>query len=108
MLAELCLANVGALLLNDLSNCPALILVGQPSSTKTTILDFLDTEFIYTTDNFTPRNFVSHAASVSRKTLGSEVDLLPRIKHKMVVVKDLSPLFGRREEDLQEAMGSIN
>lgn len=50
---EACLANVCALLLKDLSTCPSLVLVGPPSSVKTTPLDFIDTTFIYISDNFT-------------------------------------------------------
>ena len=37
---EACMANVCALMLSDLSNCPALVLVGNPSSAKSTVLEF--------------------------------------------------------------------
>ena len=105
-----CLANVCALLLQDLSNCPALVLVGPPSSIKTTDLDFLDGDLIgdliYESDNFTPASFVSHAANVTKDKL-SEIDLLPRLRKKVLVSKDLSPIFSKREEDLQQQIGIL-
>lgn len=106
-IVEVCLANVCALLLRDLSNCPALVLVGQPSSLKTTALDFIQTDFTYQSDNFTPRSFVSHAANVDKQKLTTEVDLLPKLKHKVLLVKDLSPIFSRRIEDLEETIGIL-
>ena len=102
---EACLANYFSLLLQDLSNCPALVLIGPPSSSKTTVLEFLDTHVIFPTDNFTPRAFVSHSANVEKSKLATEVDLLPRIRHKMMVVKDLSPMFSKRADDMKEGMG---
>ncbi len=102
---EACLANYFSLLLQDLSNCPALVLIGPPSSSKTTVLEFLDTHVLFPTDNFTPRSFVSHSANVEKSKLATEVDLLPRIRHKMMVVKDLSPMFSKRADDVKEGMG---
>ncbi len=102
---EACLANYFSLLLQDLSNCPALVLIGPPSSSKTTVLEFLDTHVMFPTDNFTPRSFVSHSANVEKSKLATEVDLLPRIRHKMMVVKDLSPMFSKRADDVKEGMG---
>ena len=102
---EACLANYFSLLLQDLSNCPALVLIGPLSSSKTTVLEFLDTHVIFPTDNFTPRSFGSHSANVEKPKLATEVDLLPRIRHKMMVVKDLSPMFSKRADDVKEGMG---
>jgi len=102
---EACLANYCSPLLQDLSNCPALVLIGPPSSSKTTVLEFLDTHVIFPTDNFTPRSFVSHSANVEKSKLATEVDLLPRIRRKMMVVKDLSPMFSKRADDVKEGMG---
>ena len=107
---EACLANVCALLLQDLSNCPALVLIGPPSTIKTTALDFLDAnligDLIYESDNFTPASFVSHAANVTKDNL-REIDLLPKLKGKVLVSKDLSPIFSKREEDLQQQIGIL-
>lgn len=107
---EACLANVCALLLQDLSNCPALVLIGPPSTIKTTALDFLDADLIgdliYESDNFTPASFVSHTANVTKDNL-REIDLLPKLKGKVLVSKDLSPIFSKREEDLQQQIGIL-
>lgn len=104
---DACVSTVCALLLEDLSGCPALVLVGQPSTSKSTGLEFIRGDFTYISDNFTPRAFVSHSASVDRKKLKSEVDLLPRLKGKVLIVSDLAPIFGKRADDLQEAMGVL-
>ena len=56
---------------------------------------------VYRSDKFTPKSFVSHSASVSREKL-QEVDLLPRIRHRVLLVPELAPLFGLRNEDLLE------
>ena len=87
-----CIATACSLILSDLSNCPALVLVGQPSSSKTTILEFIDPSFVYLSDNFTPRAFVTHAATIKKAEL-EKIDLLPRFKHKLWMVKDLAPIF---------------
>jgi len=63
--AEVCLSVEVQLLLNDVFNPFALALIDVPSSGKTIILNFFDglPELTYTTDNFTPAAFVSHAAT---------------------------------------------
>lgn len=104
---EACLANVCALLLKDLSTCPSLVLVGPPSSVKTTPLDFIDTTFIYISDNFTPASFVSHAANVERDKLEKNVDLLPKLRGKVLMVKDFAPIFSKRPDDLEAAVGVL-
>ena len=73
-MVDACVSTVCALLLEDLSGCPALVLVGQPSTSKSTALEFIRGDFTYISDNFTPASFVSHAANVERKDLESEVD----------------------------------
>ena len=101
-----CIATACSLILSDLSNCPALVLVGQPSSSKTTILEFIDPSFVYLSDNFTPRVFVTHAANIKKADL-EKIDLLPRLKHKLWMVKDLAPIFSKRLDDLTETVGML-
>src|SRR3972149_9417529 len=81
--AEIALSVVCQLKIQDIKNPFALIFVDVPSSGKTITLNMFSslTEHIYTTDNFTPASFVSHAANIPKKKL-SEVDLLPKIKNK--------------------------
>jgi hypothetical protein len=99
---------VAQLLLNDISNPFALVLVDVPSSTKTITLNFFDglDALIYPTDNFTPASFVSHASNVKREILGN-VDLLPRIRYRTLIVRDLGSIFGVNEDDLIKSFGLL-
>jgi hypothetical protein len=104
----ICLSVAATLLLADQQNPVALNLEGVPSSQKTTLVDFFGSasEKCYRSDKFTPKSFVSHSASVSREKL-AEVDLLPRIQHKLFLVPELAPLFGLRQEDLLESFSIL-
>lgn len=95
--AEACLAVIAALHIKDIVNPLSLILVGRPSSSKTTVLGFYkeDKELVYHTDKFTPKSFVSGYANCEAKTL-PKIDLLPRIKHKVLIVPELAPIFRAR------------
>jgi hypothetical protein len=106
--AEVCLSVVAQLLLNDVSNPFAIALVDVPSSSKTITLNFFDgpTELTYTTDNFTPASFVSHASNVKREDLGN-VDLLPRIRYHTLIVRDLGSIFGANDDDLIKSLGIL-
>jgi hypothetical protein len=104
----ICLSVAATLLLEDQQNPVALNLEGVPSSLKTTLIDFFDgaEDKCYRSDKFTPKSFVSHSASISRERL-AEVDLLPRIRHKVFLVPELAPLFGLRNEDLLESFAIL-
>jgi len=106
--AEICLSVVAQLLLNDVSNPFALALVDVPASGKTVTLNFFDgaTELTYTTDNFTPAAFVSHASNVKREEL-SKVDLLPRIRYRTLIVRELGSVFGAKDDDLIKSLGIL-
>ena len=101
-----------SLLLENANGCIAIVLEGGPSSSKTTILNFLKSEdlleqdFVVSADKFTPASFVSQAAQVSKGEL-EKVDLLPQIKHKPFVVLDLAPILSGAYEDLQENLGVL-
>lgn len=98
-----CMSTAVALLLADNQNPPSLNLVGPPSSAKTTVLGFFYNipDITYKSDNFTPAAFVSHASNIKAKEL-EEVDLLPRIRHKVMVVPELAPIFGKNPDALLE------
>jgi len=104
---EICASVVAQLLLNDVTNPFALVLVDMPSSGKTIVLNFFNMpDLAYTTDSFTPASFVSHASNVKREEL-PQVDLLPRIRFRTLIVRDLAPLFGAKEEELRKTMGLL-
>jgi hypothetical protein len=105
--SEICASVVVQLLLNDVANPFALALVDVPSSGKTITLNFFDVpELAYTTDNFTPASFVSHASNVKREELAN-VDMLPRIRYRTLIVRDLAPIFGVKEDELLKTMGIL-
>jgi predicted transcriptional regulator len=105
--AEVCASVFVQLLLNDVANPFALALVDVPSSGKTITLNFFGVpDLAYTTDNFTPASFVSHASNVRRDELAG-VDLLPRIRFRTLVVRDLAPIFGVKEDELLKTMGIL-
>lgn len=83
------------------------IVFAAPSSMKTQIIEIFE-KWIYSyyTDKFTAKSFVSHSATVAKDKLG-EVDLLPRIKNKILLTPELSPLFTGKEEDIKEQFGII-
>jgi hypothetical protein len=102
--AVACLSVAASLLLDDQQNPVAVNFEGPPSSAKTTLIDFMDGAgdgIVYRSDKFTPKSFVSHSANVKRERL-DEIDLLPRLRHRVFLVPELAPLFGLRNEDLLE------
>lgn len=58
-------------------------------------------QFVYRSDKFTPKAFVSHAANVRKEKLGKQ-DLLPRLENKVLVTKELAPIFRGRTEELTD------
>src|SRR3990167_5792470 len=106
--AEIALSVICQLKIQDIKNPFALVFVDVPSSGKTITLNMFAglADLVYTTDNFTPASFVSHAANVPKKKL-HEVDLLPKIKGKVLIVRDLATIFGEREEDLLKNLGVL-
>lgn len=106
--AEVGLSVICQLLIEDITNPFGLVYVDVPSSGKTITLNFFSgiEELVYSTDSFTAAAFVSHASN--RKTEDLEkIDLLPRIKGKVLMVRDLAPIFGMRDDDLLKTMGIL-
>jgi 5S rRNA maturation endonuclease (ribonuclease M5) len=106
--AEIGLSVETQLLLNDVVNPFALAFVDPPASGKTIALNFFTKpeELSYTTDYFSAAAFVSHATNVRREEL-SNVDLLPRIRFKTAIVRELNSILGAKEDDLIKTMGIL-
>ena len=97
---EAALSTIGAAMLRDVDHCIGLIIVGEPGGRKSTTLELLgSTEPVIRIHKFSPASFVSHYAAKNDKQL-TNIDLLPKIKHKVMVIPELAPLFGQRYEDL--------
>lgn len=58
-------------------------------------------EDIYRSDKFTPKSFVTHAANVKKSDL-KNIDLLPKLKLKVLITKELAPILRGRETEMQE------
>lgn len=106
--AEVGLTTMAQLLIKDITNPFALVLVDVPSSGKTITINFFDglEGLTYASDKFTPASFVSNAVNVKREKL-EEIDLLPRLRYRMFLVRDLATLFSKREDDLKECLGIL-
>jgi hypothetical protein len=61
---------------------------------------------IFATDNFSARSFVSHNTSVKKEQL-QEIDLLPKIKNKILLTPELAPTFAAKDDDLMQTLGII-
>lgn len=55
----------------------------------------------YRCDKFTPKAFVTHAANIPRERL-AEIDLLPKLHGKVLVTKELSPIFRGNQDEVRE------
>ena len=93
---------------------PALIFSGASGSGKTLPISFLFPDddhknlekYIYRSDKFTPRSFVSHAANIKKNDL-KNIDLLPRIKDKVFLTKELAPIFRGKKEEVQDTFSIL-
>ena len=83
------------------------IILGRPSSNKTVSLQLLrKSRNTYYSDNFSAKSFVSHNTSVPKEQL-KEIDLLPKIKDKVFLSGELSPIFSKKDDDLIEILGIL-
>lgn len=100
-IAEIVLAGIGQLLIKDIVNPFGLILVDKPASGKTLALNFFSglDELVFADDNFSPASFVTHAANKPRSEL-NKIDLLPKIKDGVLLVREMAPIFGKHEDQL--------
>lgn len=100
------IAVIGSLSFKGLANPITLLYEGGSGRGKSTIINILNPDreetkkFVHRLDKFTPQSFVSHAANVSKEEIG-KVDLLPQLKDKVLLVKELAPLFRGREDELR-------
>ncbi len=106
--AESSLSIATQLLINDIFHPFPLILIGPPSSGKTTVLNFFSEldGVAYTTDGFTSSSLLSMHMATKKSDLGKH-DLLPRMRRKLVVVRDMSVVFSKRDEDLRDLIGKL-
>jgi len=106
--AEFGLSIIAQILIKEITNPFSLVYVDVPSAGKTIAINFFSEieGLTYATDKFTPASFVSNATNVKKEKL-EEVDLLPKLKYKMFLIRDLSTIFSKRDEDLNECLGIL-
>lgn len=83
------------------------VLVAAPSSLKTMVIQlFRKYPSTFYTDSFTSSSLVSHNASLSEEQL-QKIDMLPKMKNKLVLTPELAPLITGNEDELQKVLGII-
>lgn len=104
---EACLSVSVLLWFEDVQLPFALVLVGVPAGWKTMPLKCIDESmlpYVYYSDSFTPKSFVTHTVEKSKKELG-KIDLLPKIKDKIFVTPELAPTFSQEKDKLTLTVG---
>ena len=97
-----CILNIKTITLPTIG-----IILGPPGALKTVTINMpKGARDTFTLDNFTPKSLVSHNSNLTEEQL-QENDILPKIKNKMFLVPELSPLFTNKEEDLSNTIGMI-
>jgi len=100
------IAVIASLSFKGLANPITLLYEGGAGRGKSTIINVLNPDresikrLVYRLDNFTPKSFVTHAANVPKENI-AKIDLLPQLKDKVLLVKELAPLFKGREDELR-------
>jgi hypothetical protein len=83
------------------------VILAVPSSTKTLVIQlFKKYPGSFYTDSFTASSLVSHNSALSEEQL-QKVDMLPKIKGKLVLTPELAPVFTAKEDDLQKMLGTL-
>lgn len=102
---EAILSAHATLLLRGQTGGIGLVITGPSGSGKTTVLKFLEglDEMVYRSDDVTPASFVSHDSSKNEEQL-KEVDLLPRIKRKTLLSRDMATWFAGDQEAVYKRM----
>ena len=107
------LAVFGSMLLAGRRRPLSLVFEGASGSGKTTVIQMAFPmnghrleKFAYRSDKFTPKAFVTHAANVSKARL-KEIDMLPKLANKVLLTKELAPIFRGREEELTENFSTL-
>jgi len=101
------LAIVLSLSLKGRDNCVVLVYEGASGQGKSITIRLLMSDrdstakYLIRIDDFTPASFVSHAANRKSSQL-QEIDLLPRVKDKVMLTKELAPLFRDDDKELRQ------
>ena len=106
---EACLSAVCTLFLKDNKNPLGLVIIGHSAGSKSTILNMfknLPNGLTHHTDKFTPASFLTQATNVAKDKL-QEIDLIRKLPNRVLLVPDLAPMFGRKEQDVRESLSIL-
>jgi len=102
---EFCLSVKSILNVHDFTLPFMGLLIAPPSSMKTMIIQlFRKYPDTFYTDSFTPNSLISHISTKTEEEL-QKVDMIPKMKDKVVLTPELAPIFTSKEDDLQKVMG---
>ena len=83
------------------------IIIALPSSLKTTFMNYFRIyNHTFYSDSFTPNSLISHNSALTEEQL-KKVDMIPKMKDKLVLTPELAPLFTAKDEDLKKILGLI-
>ena len=104
---EFCLAAKSILNIDDITLPFMGVILSAPASMKTMIIQlFRKYPDSFYSDNFTANCLVSHNSALTEEQL-QHVDMLPKLKDKLVLTPELAPIFTSKEDDLQKILGII-
>lgn len=101
------LGVVCSLALKDRSHPLALIYEGPSGTGKSSCVNMFEPDrestkkVLYRLDHFTPKAFVTQVANVPKEEIG-EIDLLPKLTDKVLLVKELAPQFRGSDSELRD------
>jgi hypothetical protein len=102
---EACLSVVGSMAIAGRTKPLSLILEGPSGAGKTEVLKMLFDrklhDYIQRSDKFTAAAFVTSVGNVAAEQLKG-MDLLPKLKNKVLVTKELAPIFRGQQEELEK------
>jgi hypothetical protein len=104
---KIAIAVIASLSLKGRDNCIVLVYEGASGRGKSITIRLVMPDrsnthnVLVRVDDFTPASFVSHAANRKQSQL-QNIDLLPKIKDKVMLTKELAPLFRDDEKDLRQ------
>jgi hypothetical protein len=96
------LATCATLLLQDNADPTALIYIGGPACGKSTVVNMFEGyNRAYRSDDFTPAAFIGAKSDATSRDLEKN-DLLPKIRHKVLLTDELASTFRGRADRLVE------
>jgi hypothetical protein len=83
------------------------IMLARPGANKTLSSELITFwPHVYYSRKFTPKAFVSNSTALDKDQL-QEIDMLPRIRFKLLLTPELTPIFSTNEDELRENLGII-